>query len=79
MLIPRAFCADKPGNKMPLPRPPRRPPPSLRLPPARLAAAVQVFRLGPALGDASLIGAPAHAPAPMAEVADLRVGALALS
>ena len=52
---------------------------SLREQAARLAAAVQVFRLGPALGDASLIAAPAHAPAPMAEVADLRVGALALS
>ncbi|ABM44224.1 methyl-accepting chemotaxis sensory transducer [Acidovorax sp. JS42] len=52
---------------------------SLREQAARLAAAVQVFRLGPALGDASLIGAPAHAPAPMAEVADLRVGALALT
>ena len=50
---------------------------SLREQAARLAAAVQVFRLGPALGDASLIAAPAHAPAPMAEVADLRVGALA--
>ena len=52
---------------------------SLREQAARLAAAVQVFRLGPALGDASLIAAPAHAPAPMAEVADLRVGALALT
>ena len=52
---------------------------SLREQAARLAAAVQVFRLGPALGDASLIGAPAHAPAPMAEVADLRVGGLALT
>ena len=52
---------------------------SLREQAARLAAAVQVFRLGPALGDASLIEAPAHAPAPMAEVADLRVGALALT
>ena len=52
---------------------------SLREQAARLAAAVQVFRLGPALGDASLIAAPAHAPAPMAEVADLRAGALALS
>ncbi|WP_270174566.1 methyl-accepting chemotaxis protein [Diaphorobacter sp. ED-3] len=52
---------------------------SLREQAARLAAAVQVFRLGPTLGDASLIAAPAHAPAPMAEVADLRVGALALT
>jgi len=52
---------------------------SLREQAARLAAAVQVFRLGPALGDASLIAAPAHAPTPMAEVGDLRVGALALT
>jgi len=53
MLIPRAFCADKPGNKMPLPRPPRRPPPSLRLPPARLAAAVLLLALGCAHPEAA--------------------------